>query len=356
MEECSLVPSPTPHKLLVPKYKFENDNGNISLHLNEFRFPHCQNVLDAIRDCITSHNLSQYNRSSDLTQDTLIACSEYANVHADNIMLTNGADEALRLIADIYLRSGQPCIIPIPSYTQYTRFAQMADAQIINTKYQLPDIESALTAFPNAVIFLGCPNNPTGETFKHHDLDKLIANHKSALFVLDQVYIDYTLLAHDITYVPNIGHKNAVYIRSFSKVFGLADMRIAYMIANIDLIEILGTHFNHKNVSSVSKCAIRSVLKNIDYYKRLAMLILSEKARVQSAFTGVGLECADTQTNYLLVHVSDAAGLCSRMEQLHGVNIRNVSKYTHRQSVRITIGTPEENTRLIEGISEFFLS
>ena len=347
---------PVPHKRDTKLYKFAPKKYAISLHLNEFRGKHAPSVLHALKEYASvSQNWSQYNRDGMLEAQAIVAIAKYINVEPGNVMLVNGADEALKLVADVYLSPGAPCIVPSPSYTQYARFAKMNGAHVIKTGHATDEIEKACK-MASALVYIGAPSNPTGYQIPRPDLDGLIAGNPHCLFVIDGTYADYyDVCAQECDRPPLHLLDNVITVRSFSKVFGLADMRIGYIIATKDKIGILERNFNHKSVTGISKCAIVAVLNEVPYYRSIAFTMLRERQKLVECLRRDGCKVVDgpghsSFCNFVCVQVKNAQEYTWFLSG-HEIDVRDVSSYVPG-CVRVTVGTPLENSHLIRVIDE----
>lgn len=342
--------APTPQIRPPSPYSFEADNGNISLHLNEFRFAHSPQVVSGLQDFIAApHSLSQYNRSEDLNFDLANAYSSYLGTRPENLMIVNGADTAIDLLLHVYGKVGSVCIVQHPSYIQYKRFADARGLDVVSLcEWTIASIESAISAKNACVVFIGDPNNPDGKALEHGPpLDSLFSAHQDVLFVLDQTYADYRELADglypDQKYIPI--HENVACIRSFSKVFGLADLRVAHIVSHPNAIQDVSKYYNHKNVPGLCKTAALLVLRNIDWYSDRAKEMHTQRKALVEHF---GANAVDTDCNFITVQMPDvdAAEYVANLATNHGINVRNVS--ASGCGVRISVGTPDENRRLCE--------
>jgi histidinol-phosphate/aromatic aminotransferase/cobyric acid decarboxylase-like protein len=219
-----------------------------------------------------------------------------------------------------------------------------------------------LLLHPRALLVLGSPNNPTGRTYSHDVVERWATEFPQATFLLDQVYADYASLAaptRDAAALASGLHTtllldNVYTVRSLSKAFGLADLRIAYIVSTAANIERLSVRFNHKNVTGLMKHAIVTVLsaEHRLYYGYMARNMYMLKRLLLEQCRLAGYTCTDTPCNFVCLHTAteDAAdALVEYLLQTASIRVRK-APHLHPPTLRVTIGTPLENQALIAAL------
>jgi histidinol-phosphate/aromatic aminotransferase/cobyric acid decarboxylase-like protein len=222
----------------VSKYVISKIDGMTHLNLNEFDFSHHPEFMWKTSIYFDNSIISQYYDTK-LTAKLNKKLATFNNVYSNNILLTHGADSLLETLVNVYLQPNDIARIIVPTYGGYERFCKLRDIKII--KSLLPN------NITENMIFICNPNNPNGKKYNTDYLEGLISHHPNTLFVLDETYIDFLILSGDKRNTCSSlvdRYKNLFIIRSFSKAFGLAGMRLGYLISHKSNIEYLNTIIN----------------------------------------------------------------------------------------------------------------
>jgi histidinol-phosphate aminotransferase len=203
------------------------------------------------------------------------------------------------------------------------------------------------------IVFICSPNNPSGNAVPKEDIIKIIESVPCMVF-LDEAYIDFSDEPSFTSLL--IVYPNLIIGQTLSKFYGLAGLRIGMGIASKEIIAVLNKIKPPYNINSLSQKTAINELKNIDYDNQLA-LIKAERNRVMHSFEGLNCikEIFPTDANFVLIKVSNATELYNYLVN-HSVIVRNRStQYLCDNCLRITIGLPHENDRLIELLSKYDL-
>lgn len=282
---------------------------------------------------------------------------------ADNVILSNGADEAIALIAQAFLSSGQEVITVWPSFGQYAFGAKLMGAELIQVPVK-EDMAADCQAIAQAVtektalVFLCNPNNPTGTIIGGKELEYLLSEiPEHILVVLDEAYAEYV---DDSRYTSGIEllaqFPNLVSVRTFSKIYGLAGLRLGYCIAHRSVIEVIDRVRSPFNVNSVAQEAALAALSDEMYCQRIAACNKKERQRLTAVLTNLGYTVYPSQTNFLFADTGqDSQDLCRYLEQ-NGILIRPGSNWHMPNFIRVTLGNALQNDKLIETIRKFLWS
>lgn len=320
--------------------------GYIVLCSNENPYPPHPAVIDAIKQ-----ELGKVNRYPDPEYRELkVAIAEYLGVEVDQIAVGNGASEILGNICTAVLDVMDAVTIPIPSYTMYAILAMLRDASLNFVEYPYYRIDSEdliEKAGQSKLMFLCSPNNPTGNTIEN--LEYILSNF-NGLVVLDEAYAEFSK-ENAIKLIDD--YDNIVIVRTLSKFFGLAGLRIGYAVSkNLELIEALEKIRLPFCINNIAVRAAMAALENVEYYRRIRDKIVEEREKlVKELERFEQLEVFPSQANFLLVRVKDEIGLAKRLEE-KGIAVRDVSGLMglKGEHVRITIGREEENRTLVEAL------
>jgi histidinol-phosphate aminotransferase len=280
------------------------------------------------------------------------------DVSMDEIILGSGSTELIELAARTFLTSADEVVIAEQSFVMYTLAAEEMNARIVyaplkNYTYDLQAILQAVTP-RTKIIYLANPNNPTGTMFSSTQLDDLLARLPSSIVVvLDEAYFEYVQdpgYSHSLDYVRERRH--VLVLRTFSKVYGLAGMRVGYGLAHPDLIRCLNQVRSPFNTNSIAQVAAQAALDDQTHvrFSIKSNRIGYEFLTGQLAFLGV--KFVPSVTNFILV---DTGRDCMRDFQLlmqKGVIVRPMKGNGFPTALRLTIGTSDENKKFIEALKE----
>lgn len=319
-------------------------------------------LLDANENAYGSpvtFNGVQLNRYPDPNQLILRRrLADINNVAVDKIFVGSGSDEVIDLMYRIFCEPGSDnVIIPEPTYGMYRVSAAIHNvsvrASILTDEFQL-DVQEILQRVNDStkIIFCCSPNNPTGNMFSRKDLLQLCAS-TEALIVVDEAYIEFAGSTSIAEYIET--HPNLVVMRTLSKSWGLAGIRLGYCIAHPAIIEFMQKVKAPYNVNSVSANLALTALNAINDRQTIVEVIRRERKRLMSHLNS--LHCVrrvfPSDANFFLVRVDDAATLYLKLIE-KGIVIRDRSSEPKLENcVRITVGTPEENNALITALEEF---
>ena len=230
----------------------DKDETWLKLDWNESTFPLPEKIIKKLN--IETFNTNTYPNQN---QDELVSSiAKYNNVQQDNILIYAGSDEALKDIFTIFLDSSKSCLVKVPTYTQVFTYILPNTSNIILDEILNPFSTHELRIDKNNlnrsnVIYFANPNNPTGRSFPKDEIERYISSNPEKLFVIDEAYFEYSrkTMAEEVN-----TYKNLIITRTFSKAFSLAGLRVGYVIADIDVINILK---KIKNIKSVNDIAIK---------------------------------------------------------------------------------------------------
>ena len=276
--------------------------------------------------------------------------AEKLGVDDNTVMVTNGATEAIYLIAQLY--SGWASIIPQPTFTEYE------DACKLYSHLLSYNADDELEVLPEDRIYWLCnPNNPTGNVVNIQLLRHIIRQHPRYLYVIDQSYKDYTLSPmiqpKDITNCYNV-----MLVHSLSKTYCIPGLRLGYIFASPIIIDRLRQIRQPWTVNAVAIEAGKYLLKNNPKMIPDLPAFLAEAQRLRENLSAIdGLLVMDTSTHYMLVNIdkSTTHDLKQWLIDHYGILIRDASNFRSLDNhcFRVTTRTPEENDLLVEALKEY---
>jgi histidinol-phosphate aminotransferase len=310
----------------------------------------------AIQEALLQLNMYPDGQSCDLR----LALAEKYGLHPNQITIGNGADGLIQEICMAFLADNCDVIVSASSFPVYDLFTRAMRARLVKTPLT-PGYGIDLKAFSDAVtertkiIFVCNPNNPTGTVVHKNEVDNFI--HKipdNILVVLDEAYYEFNEsedFPDSLGYIRE-GHKNILVMRTFSKVYGLAGIRIGYAFADEYLINHLNTIKEPFAVNRLAQIAGIAALQDEEFTKRSISETRFGKEYLYKEFERMGLFHVKSHTNFILVEIgSNTSQVIDRLMQM-GVIIRPCTGYNLPTFARITVGNIDQNKRLIKSLEE----
>lgn len=353
LKDITLYKAATTIESVVKKYGFSSDDI-IKLEGNENRMGPSPKVKEAIQS--VTDRLSFY---PDLNVTSLREeLSKRLLVSGDNLIFGNGSFELLSIVADAYIEEGEEAIIPVPSFNWYTNvtlinggktvFVDVEDDFSISAKKLLDAITTKTKVF-----FLCNPNNPTGLLMKEEELLYLIDEMpKEILLVLDEAYLDYASKPYVDTVKLAMQNDHILLLRTFSKSYGLASLRIGYGIASTKIIDTLSKVKIPINVSMVAQTAALAALRDDAY---LEEVLENNKRSLQlyyETFSKLGFDYLESSTNFVFVHTGLDAKWLQQEFLKYAIMVRSGTDYGYQDWIRISMGTYEENQKVVLALQE----
>jgi histidinol-phosphate aminotransferase len=274
----------------------------------------------------------------------------------EQMILGNGSDE---LIQAIILAFGGPVLVPVPTFAMYEitsrALAQDVVTVPLNEDFDL-DADLMLkkaNASKARVIFLACPNNPTGNRFSDNALRKIL-DRADAAVVIDEAYFSFS----NKTWLPLLKkYPNMIVLRTLSKI-GFAGLRIGVLTASQNVIDELNKIRLPYNINSLSQAVGAAALRHIDVIGRQISLLISERERLYNALSRLpGVTAYPSETNFIMIRTAvDATGIHKKLKQA-GILIKNLNKPGPlKNCLRVTIGTPAENREFLTRLKRILAS
>lgn len=284
--------------------------------------------------------------------------SPFKSVPAENIFLGNGSDEAIDLPFRIFCRPGVDNVVAIdPTYGMYEVCADINDIEYrkvsLNEKYDMdPDAILAACDDNTKIIFICSPNNPTGNAFSRDKIEKVV-NGFQGIVIVDEAYSDFSKhrpMRLDLAKYPNL-----IVLATFSKAWGAAGIRLGMAFASIEIIALFNKVKYPYNVNVLTQNKAIEVLKDQALLQRHVSMILEERESLMKSFVLLPI-CDDiypTDANFFLARVKDADSIYKYLVS-KGIVVRNRNKvHLCGNCLRITIGTIEENRRLLSALRQY---
>ena len=286
------------------------------------------------------------------------ALAERLGVTEGMITLSNGCDNIIHMIAAAFVNEGDEVIMAEPSFPVYESVTRIMGGRPIPVKLKdyTHDLEGmAKRIGPRSKVFFLCnPNNPTGTLVPKEALNRFLAHLPDHLIViLDEAYIDYISEKDYPDGLSVLGRNlNLIALRTFSKIYGLAGLRIGFAVADGDLIGVMERVREPFPVNRVAQAAALAALGDEDHRKGILRVNEEGKAFLYGEFDRLDVDYVPTQANFIFVDFKKDSQKIYNALLKEGMIIRPGSIWDYPTSARITIGTMDENRRFIEKLEK----
>jgi histidinol-phosphate aminotransferase len=269
---------------------------------------------------------------------------------ADQFVVGNGSNEIIELIGHALLGPGDEVVMAAPAFVVYKLVTLVFGAKAIeipltNHRHDLKQIAAAITP-KTKLVYVCSPNNPTGTANTEADLlafGRALPDHVVGVF--DEAYAEYDPKAPDLRPLIAEGRK-VICLRTFSKIYGLASLRVGYGYATPDIIAALNRMRQPFNVNAIAQAAAVAALDDAEFTAKCVRENRAGMAQLEAAFTARNLEWVPSVANFILVKVGDGARLFDALQR-RGVIVRPMKSYGMPEWLRITVGSHAQNERLL---------
>jgi histidinol-phosphate aminotransferase len=294
------------------------------------------------------------------------AVAKKFSVDSKSVVLGAGSDEIIELIGKAFFRPQDEIVVSEHAFVRYRMAADLMGSKTIavpmkNYTHDLNAMRAAVTPRTKA-IFIANPNNPTGTYNTAAEIEKflkkLVAEWRGGsdtvpLVVIDEAYYEYASMLKDYpdtrAYLKK--YPNLILTRTFSKIYGLAGLRIGYAFSSPEIVDYLDRIRPPFNINLAAQAAAVASLDDPDQVKKGVRLNAEQKKVLYTAFDAMGLQCLPSAGNFVLVNVSPMKGNDVFKQMLRkGVIVRAMDEYNLHDFVRITIGTPAENKMMLAAL------
>lgn len=288
------------------------------------------------------------NTYSDDLRDSL---ADLYNLERENFVAGNGSDEVIDVIFKTFTEWKDDCAVPVPSYVLYDYFVKMNGGSTIEVDltedFQL-DVDAFLKTKAKVAI-MPSPNNPTGNSFREKDIEEILSGF-DGIVVVDEAYGEYS----DNSMISKVNEfDNLIVIRTFSKAYAMAGLRVGYAVSNLDVAGMMNCVKIPYSLNILSEGAAIAAVKDQKFIKDSVALVKEQRPKLDSGLKSLGFETYPSNSNFILARSPiDHAELVSGLKA-KGMMIRDFgSKRRTENCVRITVGTEKLNNTILEKISE----
>jgi histidinol-phosphate aminotransferase len=265
-------------------------------------------------------------------------------------VIGNGSNEIIEFLGHVFLEPGDEVVMGLPEFVVYRLVALLFGARPVEVP--LVHFRNDLKALARAVsprtklVIVATPNNPTGTANSEQELLEFVRSlPDTVICVVDEAYTDYAEHPPDIRPLIAEG-RNVIGLRTFSKIYGLASLRVGYGYSTPELASLLDRIRQPFNVNAVGQAAAIAALDDHAFTRMCALENRRGLRRLEEGFGALGLEFVPSQANFVLVRVGDGERVFDALQR-RGVIVRPVKSYGLPEWIRITVGTGEQNERLL---------
>lgn len=301
--------------------------------------------------------LFEAHRFPDSAQvDLRRALADRHGVSPEHVVVGNGSCEIVELLVRTFLGPGQTMVTAWPSYVVYRLAAQAAGREVLiaplrQGRYDLAAL-AALVDARTQLVFIANPNNPTGTYVPRRELAAFLGRiPRAVITVIDEAYVDFADAEDCPDAIRDFGHHpNLVVLRTFSKVFGLAGLRVGYAVLDPRLGRYLERVRAPHNVNAVAQVAARVALEDEAHWRASRRTVREGRALLTRGLERLGLTVTASQANFLMVNLGCEAKPVVDGLRGQGVVVRDLAPYDLPDTLRVTVGTKAQNLALLEAL------
>ncbi|MBN1156706.1 histidinol-phosphate transaminase [Candidatus Woesearchaeota archaeon] len=328
----------------------EGRKGYIRLDFNENTSGPGRNVVKAVGKT-KALDLCTYPEYSDFRK----RLAAFLKILPSELLITNASDEAIKLVIDTYMEKDEEIIIPVPTFPLFKFYSQVAGVRIkeilYNKDLSFPK-EKILESIgkKTKIMVIVNPNSPTGTMVEEKDIVEIARKANHSIILLDEAYCQFS--GKSLKKLIN-KYTNLVIIQTFSKAFGMAALRLGYIISNRNNIAVLKKASSPYSVNTVAMIAAEEAVKNSDYARLYVEEVKKSGVLLKKALRELKIRFIDSKTNFILVDFGKKADSVEKSLKKKGILVRNQSeKPMLKGFIRITFGTRAETKKLISALRE----
>ncbi|MBM3737168.1 MAG: histidinol-phosphate transaminase [Acidobacteria bacterium] len=318
--------------------------GKLRLDFNENTVGASPRVVEALRGALCGEGLTVYPEY----QDTRRALAKFFEVDETEFILTNGTDEAIQVLVNTFVDDGQEVLIPHPSYAMYRFYSELAGAHVRELPYR-EDLSFPLAELLDAVspdtraVLVSNPNNPTGTGIGVAEIRRILDRAGHAVVLIDEAYFEFS----GVTALGMLSqYPNLFVSRTFSKVYGMAAMRIGCLFSQASNVRYLHKAQSPYSVNQLAAVAARAAVEDTAYVADYVREALAARAEIAAGLDRLGIPHYPSQANFILFRIGPRSIEIRDKLRGKGVLVRDRS-YEIAGCVRVTAGTREQARRFL---------
>jgi len=274
-------------------------------------------------------------------------------VRSDGVILGNGSDEILDFLAKAFLNPGDRVALAAPSFVMQKFYTVINLGTPVECPLRRPDFQldvDALVGVGAKIVMVASPNNPTANCFAKSDLDALIDRTKDGIVVIDEAYAEYC----GQNYIPRaVAEPNVVVVRTFSKAYGLAAMRIGYAISNRDIMSKLYAVKPAFSLNLMGERMAVEALRDRSFMEQTVKMARQQRDVVSKRLRAMGLSPCRSDANFLLIDLGRPSAPIREALRKGGILVRDMADFPGLENyLRVTVGRPEHNAAFLAALEE----
>jgi histidinol-phosphate aminotransferase len=318
--------------------------GKLRLDFNENTVGCSPRVIEFLRERLQPGGLAVYPEYA----ETKEALADFFQVTPEQFLLTNGTDEAIQVFVNTYVNAGDEVVVLRPAYAMYRFYAEVA-YRPPQMDFPLDELLHAITPATRAVIIAN-PNNPTGTAVQFHGIERILKRARKAAVLIDEAYYEFC----GITAMPLVERAPNLFVsRTFSKVYGMAAMRLGCVFSNPANIAFLHKAQSPYSVNTVAALAVQAAVRDRAYIEQYVAEVLAARELLCVGLEKLGVGYVPSSANFVLVNLGKRAIEIRDTLRGRGILVRDRS-YEVPGHVRMTVGTREQTRRLLAAITEIW--
>lgn len=349
---CSL----TPRKAVLDMAPYSPPTGNrhhkLRLDFNENTVGCSPRVIERLKETLDTGLLTVYPDYARVKA----ALAAHFRVTPDELLLTNGTDEAIQVLVNTYVDDGDEVIALRPSYAMYRFYAEVAGAKIVEVDYQPPTLAFPLTELLAAItprtraILIANPNNPTGTAINLSGIEQILKAAPHAAVLIDEAYYEF----FGVTALSMLWKYPQLFVsRTFSKVYGMAALRIGCLLSQATNVKFLHKAQSPYSVNALAAIAAEAAVTDTEYIGNYVTEALAAREMLELGFEKLGIGYVAGSANFVLGYFGDRAMEIRDALREKAILVRDRS-YEIPGGVRITVGTREQTRRVLAELEKIW--
>lgn len=322
----------------------------LRLDFNENTVGCSPRVIDFLRNRLDAANLAVYPEYGEAKE----AVARFFGVAQDNFVFTNGTDEAIQVFINTYVDDGQEVLLLRPAYAMYRFYAELAGAKVREIDFQPPLMDFPLQEVLDAItpetraILIANPNNPTGSGVSLLAIERILKRARRGVVLIDEAYFEFS----GVTALPHIDTIPNLFVsRTFSKVYGMAAMRLGCLFSHPANVAYLHKAQSPYSVNSLAVLAAQEAVRDTAYIENYVAEVLAARELLVVGLERLGIPYVPSAGNFVLANLGRRAIEVRDYLRNRGILVRDRS-YEVPGHVRMTVGTREQTRRLLAAVED----
>ena len=345
MDFPQLKPRPAIDKMAAYHPPSAGRAGKLRLDFNENTSGASPRVVAKIQEVLSADALTVYPEYTTV----LPTLAKFFDVSEDELVMTNGTDEAIQVLINAYIDNDDDVLILTPSYAMYRFYAEVAGAKVRTLPYRkdtlkfpLDELLDTITPATKAIL-ISNPNNPTGTAIQREGIERILDAAPQAAVLIDEAYYEFC----GITMLPYLNeYPNLFVSRTFSKVYGMAALRVGCLFSCADNMAAIHKSHSPYSVNYLAAIAAKAAVEDTAFLRSFVTEILAAREVLTAGLERIGTPYVPSQANFVLMHIGPRAQeVCDKLNA-EGILVRNRS-YEIPGCVRVTVGTQDQTRRFL---------